>query len=232
MSNQLEKIKELIERRAVARIGGGEKAIAKQHEKGKYTARERLAMLLDEGSFEEMDMFVEHRCTNFGMEKKHYPGDGVVTGCGTIDGRLVYVFAQDFTVSAGSLSETMSQKICKIMDQAMKMGAPCIGINDSGGARIQEGINALAGYAEIFQRTNRFKLPIYFAVGKPQYLNSILLNDTASFVVVKLSLFCIVLRTVQLNDKLCFCAIEVSDIFSQHLLSGKTDRVGPQKIIP
>lgn len=135
MSNQLEKIKELIERRAVARIGGGEKAIAKQHEKGKYTARERLAMLLDEGSFEEMDMFVEHRCTNFGMEKKHYPGDGVVTGCGTIEGRLVYVFAQDFTVSAGSLSETMSLKICKIMDQAMKMGAPCIGINDSGGAR-------------------------------------------------------------------------------------------------
>ena len=118
MSNQLEKIKELIERRAVARIGGGEKAIAKQHEKGKYTARERLAMLLDEGSFEEMDMFVEHRCTNFGMEKKHYPGDGVVTGCGTIEGRLVYVFAQDFTVSAGSLSETMSLKICKIMDQA------------------------------------------------------------------------------------------------------------------
>ena len=108
MSNQLEKIKELIERRAVARIGGGEKAIAKQHEKGKYTARERIAMLLDEGSFEEMDMFVEHRCTNFGMEKKHYPGDGVVTGCGTIEGRLVYLFAQDFTVTAGSLSETMS----------------------------------------------------------------------------------------------------------------------------
>ena len=136
MSNQLEKIKELIDRRAAARLGGGEKAIAKQHEKGKYTARERIAMLLDEGSFEEMDMFVEHRCTNFGMEKKHYPGDGVVTGCGTIEGRLVYIFAQDFTVSAGSLSETMSLKICKIMDQAMKMGAPCIGINDSGGARI------------------------------------------------------------------------------------------------
>ena len=131
MSNQLEKIKELIDRRTAARLGGGEKAIAKQHEKGKYTARERIAMLLDEGSFEEMDMFVEHRCTNFGMEKKHYPGDGVVTGCGTIDGRLVYIFAQDFTVSAGSLSETMSLKICKIMDQAMKMGAPCIGINDS-----------------------------------------------------------------------------------------------------
>ena len=118
MSNQLEKIKELIDRRAAARLGGGEKAIAKQHEKGKYTARERIAMLLDEGSFEEMDMFVEHRCTNFGMEKKHYPGDGVVTGCGTIEGRLVYIFAQDFTVSAGSLSETMSLKICKIMDQA------------------------------------------------------------------------------------------------------------------
>ena len=154
MSNQLEKIKELIERRAVARIGGGEKAIAKQHEKGKYTARERLAMLLDEGSFEEMDMFVEHRCTNFGMEKKHYPGDGVVTGCGTIEGRLVYVFAQDFTVSAGSLSETMSLKICKIMDQAMKMGAPCIGINDSGGARIQEGINALADFTLMMEGTS------------------------------------------------------------------------------
>ena len=111
MSNQLEKIKELIERRATARMGGGDKAIAKQHDKGKYTARERIAMLLDEGSFEEMDMFVEHRCTNFGMEKKHYPGDGVVTGCGTIEGRLVYIFAQDFTVSAGSLSETMSLKI-------------------------------------------------------------------------------------------------------------------------
>ena len=109
-------------------------------------------MLLDEGSFEEMDMFVTHRCTNFGQEKKSFLGDGVVTGCGTIDGRLVYVFAQDFTVFGGSLSETMAQKICKVMDMAMKMGAPCIGINDSGGARIQEGINALAGYAEIFQR--------------------------------------------------------------------------------
>ena len=149
MSNQLEKVKELIELRAQARLGGGEKAIEKQHAKGKYTARERIAMLLDEGSFEEMDMFVKHRCTNFGMDKKHYLGDGVVTGYGTIEGRLVYVFAQDFTVSAGSLSETMSLKICKVMDMAMKMGAPCIGLNDSGGARIQEGINALAGYAEI-----------------------------------------------------------------------------------
>ena len=142
----------MVELRTKARLGGGEKAIAKQHEKGKYTARERIAMLLDEGSFEEMDMFVTHRCTNFGQEKKSFLGDGVVTGSGTIDGRLVYVFAQDFTVFGGSLSETMAQKICKVMDMAMKMGAPCIGINDSGGARIQEGINALAGYAEIFQR--------------------------------------------------------------------------------
>ena len=152
MSNQLEKVQQLIALREKARLGGGEKAIAKQHERGKYTARERIAQLLDEGSFEEFDMFVEHRCTNFGMEKKHYLGDGVVTGYGTIEGRLVYVFAQDFTVSAGSLSETMALKICKIMDMAMKMGAPVIGLNDSGGARIQEGINALAGYAEIFER--------------------------------------------------------------------------------
>ena len=152
MSNQLEKVKELIALRAEARMGGGEKAIQKQHEKGKYTARERIAQLLDEGSFEEMDMFVKHRCTNFGQEKKSYLGDGVVTGYGTIDGRLVYVFAQDFTVFGGSLSETMALKICKVMDMAMKMGAPVIGLNDSGGARIQEGINALAGYAEIFQR--------------------------------------------------------------------------------
>jgi methylmalonyl-CoA decarboxylase subunit alpha len=152
MSAQLEKVKELIDLRIQARLGGGEKAIEKQHDKGKYTARERISMLLDEGSFEEFDMFVKHRCTNFGQDKKHYLGDGVVTGYGTIEGRLVYIFAQDFTVWGGSLSETMALKICKVMDQAMKMGAPCIGINDSGGARIQEGINALAGYAEIFQR--------------------------------------------------------------------------------
>ncbi|MCR4994769.1 MAG: acyl-CoA carboxylase subunit beta [Bacteroidales bacterium] len=152
MSKQTEKIQELIELRAKARLGGGEKAIEKQHDRGKYTARERIAMLLDEGSFEEMDMFVTHRCHNFGMEKKQYMGDGVVTGYGTVAGRLVYVFAQDFTVNAGSLSETMAQKICKVMDAAMKVGAPVIGLNDSGGARIQEGINALAGYSEIFQR--------------------------------------------------------------------------------
>ena len=152
MSKQLEKIKQLIEKREQARLGGGEKAIQKQHDKGKYTARERIEMLLDKGSFEEYDMFKEHRCHNFGMEKKQFLGDGVVAGSGTIDGRLVFIFAQDFTVHAGSLSETMSQKICKVMDMAMKMGAPVIGINDSGGARIQEGINALAGYAEIFER--------------------------------------------------------------------------------
>ncbi len=153
MSHQLEKIAELIALREKARLGGGEKRIENQHKKGKYTARERIAMLLDEASFEEIDMFIKHRCTNFGMDKKEaILGDGVVTGCGTIDGRLVYVFAQDFTVEGGSLSETMALKICKVMDLSLKMGAPIIGINDSGGARIQEGVTALAGYAEIFQR--------------------------------------------------------------------------------
>ena len=152
MSLQTEKIRELVEKRAQARLGGGEKAIEKQHAKGKLTARERIALLLDEGSFEEMDMFKLHRCTNFGMEKKQYLGDGVVTGSGTINGRLVYVFAQDFTVNGGSLSETMAEKICKVQDMALKMGAPCIGINDSGGARIQEGISSLAGFGNIFQR--------------------------------------------------------------------------------
>ena len=152
MSNQLEKVKELIALRETARLGGGEKRIESQHKKGKYTARERIAMLLDEGSFEEFDMFVQHRCTNFGIEKTKYLGDGIVTGYGTIDGRLVYIYAQDFTVFGGALSEALAMKICKVMDQAMKMGAPVIGLNDSGGARIQEGINALAGYAEIFQR--------------------------------------------------------------------------------
>lgn len=152
MSNQLEKVKELIALREQARLGGGEKRIESQHKKGKYTARERIAMLLDEGSFEEFDMFVQHRCTNFGIEKTKFLGDGVVTGYGTIDGRLVYVYAQDFTVFGGALSESLAMKICKVMDQAMKMGAPVIGLNDSGGARIQEGVNALAGYAEIFQR--------------------------------------------------------------------------------
>ncbi len=152
MSNQLDKVRELIALREEARLGGGLKRIESQHKKGKYTARERIAMLLDEGSFEEIDMFVRHRSTNFGIDKDSFLGDGIVTGCGTIEGRLVYVYAQDFTVFGGSLSEMLASKICKIMDQAMKVGAPVIGINDSGGARIQEGVNALAGYAEIFQR--------------------------------------------------------------------------------
>ena len=147
-----QKIKELLDKRAEARIGGGQKGIDKQHQAGKLTARERIALLLDEGSFEEFDMFVTHRCQNFDMQKKSFLGDGVVTGYGTINGRMVYVFAQDFTVFGGSLSETMALKICKVMDQAMKVGAPVIGLNDSGGARIQEGINALAGFAEIFER--------------------------------------------------------------------------------
>ena len=152
MSIQTEQIQKLVERRSRARLGGGQKRIDAQHAKGKMTARERIALLLDEGSFEEYDMFVQHRCTNFGMDAQHTDGDGVVTGCGTIDGRLVYVFAQDFTVSGGSLSKTMSEKICKVMDMALRVGAPLIGLNDSGGARIQEGIDALAGYAEIFER--------------------------------------------------------------------------------
>ena len=152
MSIQEEKIAELVERRASAALGGGQKRIDAQHAKGKLTARERIARLLDPGSFEEFDMFVHHRCTDFGMDATHTDGDGVVTGQGTIDGRLVFVFAQDFTVNGGSLSKTMSEKICKIMDMAVKVGAPIIGLNDSGGARIQEGIDALAGYGEIFER--------------------------------------------------------------------------------
>ena len=132
-----QKIQELLEKRNEARLGGGQKRIDSQHAKGKMTARERIAILLDEGSFEETDMFVTHRTTDFGLDKQQFLGDGVVTGHGTIDGRVVYVYAQDFTVFGGALSETMSLKICKVMDQAMKVGAPVIGICDSGGARIQ-----------------------------------------------------------------------------------------------
>ncbi|MEL6220347.1 MAG: acyl-CoA carboxylase subunit beta, partial [Pseudomonadota bacterium] len=139
-------------RRADARLGGGEKRIASQHAKGKLTARERIEVLLDAGSFEEFDMFVAHRCTDFGMAETKMPGDGVVTGWGTINGRQVYVFSQDFTVFGGSLSETHAEKICKVMDMAVRNGAPVIGLNDSGGARIQEGVASLAGYAEVFQR--------------------------------------------------------------------------------
>lgn len=147
-----EKIKELMQKRESARLGGGEKRIEAQHNKGKFTARERIEMLLDEGSFEEFDMFVSHRTVDFGLDKQSYLSDGVVTGYGTIDGRLVYVFSQDFTVFGGSLSEMYAQKICKVMDKAMKVGAPVIGINDSGGARIQEGVKSLGGYADIFQK--------------------------------------------------------------------------------
>jgi len=147
-----EKINELLKKREEARLSGGQKRIDKQHSQGKFTARERILMFLDEGSFEEFDMFVTHRCTNFGLEKEKFLTDGVITGYGTVNGRLVYVYSQDFTVFGGSLSESVANKICKVMDQAMKVGAPLIGFNDSGGARIQEGVNSLAGYAEIFQR--------------------------------------------------------------------------------
>ncbi len=145
-------LQELERRRQAARLGGGERRVRAQHERGKLTARERVELLLDVGSFEEVDMFVEHRCSDFGMAEQRVPGDGVVTGQGTINGRLVFVFSQDFTVFGGSLSEAHAEKICKIMDRAMQVRAPVIGLNDSGGARIQEGIASLAGYAEVFQR--------------------------------------------------------------------------------
>lgn len=146
------KIEVLRKKQEEALLGGGKARIESQHKKGKLTARERLHFLLDEGSFEEIGMLVTHRSTDFGMEKEQYPGDGVVTGYGTINGRLVYVFSQDFTVFGGSLSETHAEKICKIMDLAMKNGAPVIGLNDSGGARIQEGVVSLGGYADIFYK--------------------------------------------------------------------------------
>lgn len=190
-----DKIKELIDKRNLAKLGGGQKRIDKQHSQGKMTARERIEKLLDEGSFEEFDMFVNHRCTNFGIEKEKYLGDGVVTGHGTIDGRVVYVYAQDFTVMGGALSETHAQKICKIMDQAMKVGAPVIGIADSGGARIQEGVNSLAGYAEIFQRNIMAsgvvpQISAIFgpcaggAVYSPALTDCIIMTDKASYMFV------------------------------------------------
>ena len=144
-------IDKLEERRQSAMLGGGKKRISSQHDKGKLTARERVELLVDIDSFEEYDMFKEHRSIDFGMEKNKIAGDGVVIGSGTVNGRLIFVYSQDFTVFGGSLSETHAEKICKIMDMAMKNGAPVIGINDSGGARIQEGVSALAGYAEVFQ---------------------------------------------------------------------------------
>ncbi len=145
-------IRQLEDKRELARQGGGQKRIEAQHAKGKLTARERIELLLDDGSFEEWDMFKEHRCADFGMQAEHVPGDGVVTGYGTVNGRLTFVFSQDFTVFGGSLSETHAEKICKVMDQAMKVGAPVVGLNDSGGARIQEGVASLGGYADVFQR--------------------------------------------------------------------------------
>jgi len=145
-------IHQLEEKRDLARLGGGERRIEAQHGKGKLTARERIELLLDPGSFEEWDMFVEHRCVDFGMAEQKIPGDGVVIGYGTISGRMVFVFSQDFTVFGGALSEAHAEKICKVMDHAMKSGAPVIGLNDSGGARIQEGVASLGGYADVFQR--------------------------------------------------------------------------------
>src|SRR3954465_5783525 len=145
-------IEELKRRLAAAELGGGQERIDKQHAAGKLPARERVELLLDAGSFVEIDALVTHRCRDFGMDKVAIPGDGVVCGFGTVNGRLVYVFAQDFTVFGGSLSETNAAKICKIMDAAMRVGAPMIGLNDSGGARIQEGVRSLAGYADIFLR--------------------------------------------------------------------------------
>ncbi|MFM2095675.1 MAG: putative propionyl-CoA carboxylase beta chain 5 [Planctomycetota bacterium] len=145
-------IRQLEAKRAAALLGGGQRRIDAQHAKGKLTARERLEVLLDPDSFEEWDMFVEHRCNDFGMDQQRVPGDGVVTGYGRINGRVVFVFSQDFTVFGGSLSEAHAEKICKIMDHALKVGAPVIGLNDSGGARIQEGVASLGGYAEVFQR--------------------------------------------------------------------------------
>jgi propionyl-CoA carboxylase beta chain len=145
-------IRQLEEKRARARAGGGARRVEAQHKKGKLSARERIEVLLDEGSFEEWDMFVEHRCNDFGMSENKVPGDGVVIGYGTVNGRLVFVFSQDFTVFGGALSEAHAEKICKVMDKAMQVGAPLVGLNDSGGARIQEGVASLAGYAEVFQR--------------------------------------------------------------------------------
>ncbi len=151
----INKSEDLRERKEKIQLGGGKARIQKQHEKGKLTARERLALLFDEGTFVELDAFVKHRCVNFGMEKKEIPGEGVVTGYGQVDGRLVYAFAQDFTVIGGSLGEMHAQKICKVQDNALKVGAPLVGINDSGGARIQEGVNSLRGYGDIFYRNTR-----------------------------------------------------------------------------
>jgi propionyl-CoA carboxylase beta chain len=147
-----EKLEALAKLREQSMLGGGEKRIQQQHAKGKLTARERIGLLLDEGTFQELDPFVIHRATEFGLAEQHYPGDAVVTGYGKVEGRLVYVFSQDFTIMGGSLSEVVAEKICKVMDLAVKNGAPIVGLEDSGGARIQEGVLSLAGYGDIFLR--------------------------------------------------------------------------------
>jgi methylmalonyl-CoA decarboxylase subunit alpha len=188
-------IQKLINKREEAKKGGGEKRIEAQHEKGKMTARERLKVLLDPDSFEEYDMFVSHHCHDFDMEKSRFLGDGVITGCGAINGRQVFVFAQDFTVFGGSLSKAHADKICKVMDMAMKVGAPIIGLNDSGGARVQEGVDALAGYAEIFWRNVMASgvIPQISAilgpcaggaVYSPAIMDFILMNKTNSYMFV------------------------------------------------
>ncbi|MDD3168609.1 MAG: carboxyl transferase domain-containing protein, partial [Eubacteriales bacterium] len=146
----MNKLEDLRAQKAAIALGGGQKRIDAQHEQGKLTARERLDLLFDKGSFVEIDVFVSHRCNNFDMADKHAPGDGVVTGYGTVDGRLVFAYAQDFTVLGGSLGEYHAEKIVKVQSMALKMGAPIVGLNDSGGARIQEGVNALSGFAKIF----------------------------------------------------------------------------------
>ena len=190
-----EKIKQLLDNREKAKLGGGIKRIDSQHAKGKLTARERIELLLDQDSFEEFDMFVTHRCSEFGMADTKFLSDGVVTGQGTINGRLVFVFAQDFTVFGGALSEMMAEKICKVMDKAMTVGAPVIGLNDSGGARIQEGVNSLAGYAEIFERNILAsgvvpQISAIFgpcaggAVYSPALTDFILMSDQTSFMFV------------------------------------------------
>ena len=190
-----EKIKQLLDNREKAKLGGGIKRIDSQHAKGKLTARERIELLLDQDSFEEFDMFVTHRCSEFGMADTKFLSDGVVTGQGTINGRLVFVFAQDFTVFGGALSEMMAEKICKVMDKAMTVGAPVIGLNDSGGARIQEGVNSLAGYAEIFERnilasgvvpqiSAIFGLCAGGAVYSPALTDFILMSDQTSYMFV------------------------------------------------
>ncbi len=146
-------LRQLEEKRAAARLGGGERRVAQQHARGRLTARERLELLFDPGSFEEWDLFVEHRSHDFGMDEQKIPGDGVVTGHGTVNGRLIFAFSQDFTVFGGALSEAHAEKICKIMDKAMLVGAPIVGLTDSGGARLQDGVASLAGYGEMFART-------------------------------------------------------------------------------